>query len=121
MKCNLQPLAKPRKGTKVKTGVLLSSEIEQGKTVLGRPVNAPKTSQNDTTAESRGLSTPGMPQPTRPFLSCLSWDSLALLDAALFYNHRRHIVRPAPAADLMDFDAGREMRQQPESEEHMKA
>jgi hypothetical protein len=45
-------------------------------------------------------------------LSCLSWDSLALLDAALYFNHKQHIFLPAKA-DIMDFDADKTMRETP--------
>ncbi len=55
----------------------------------------------------------------KPFLSCMSWDDLALLDAALYYNHHRHIVRPREP-DIMDFNPAAEMSKLPESEDHMR-
>ncbi len=55
------------------------------------------------------------------FLSCLSLESLVNLEAAISYNHRgQHVHPPAPAADIMDFDADKEVRRAPHSENHMR-
>ena len=57
----------------------------------------------------------------KPFLACLDLDSLVNLDAALYYNHRQHIVPPAPEADIIPFNAAWEMSRSPEREDHLRS
>ena len=53
------------------------------------------------------------------FLQRLDIDSLILLDAAIYYNHKKHIVVPQEP-NIMPFNAAAEMSRLPESEEHFK-
>lgn len=54
-------------------------------------------------------------------LSCLNTESLVNLEAAIYYNHRQHVLEPKPEVDIMPFDAEKEVKQSPNSENHMRA
>jgi hypothetical protein len=56
-----------------------------------------------------------------PLWERLSPGSRSALRLAMSLNHHRKLVPPGQPADLMDFDADREMRKASRSEDHMRA